>query len=199
MYRIVFASLLLAGCQLSTPESWMDSPQEQVQPQHGLSQFVGRLADELSASGRYISYRNPVAVTSFVELQNLESTDWLGNQLSESFMTAMHQRGYTVIDYKATGAIRVTPRGDFSFSRDHQKLKNNAPVDYVLSGTLLRQDDGVLVNVRLVGLKSQVVVATAEGYLPKALLGQVLNGRRAMQLDNNMLRRDDNDAAAILP
>ncbi|MDA1380262.1 FlgO family outer membrane protein [Plesiomonas shigelloides subsp. oncorhynchi] len=65
---------------------------------------VGGLNKTLAASG-------PIAVASFVDLQQMDQTNWLGNLMADSFIYQLQQRGMTVLDYKTTGQIRVTPQG----------------------------------------------------------------------------------------
>lgn len=55
-------------------------------PRHTMDFFVESLTDELVKSNTSISARTPIAVASFVDLQNLDATNWLGNSVSEGFI-----------------------------------------------------------------------------------------------------------------
>ena len=110
-------------------------------------------------------------MTSFVYLDGpYDQTDLLGNQLSESFMHEVHQFGLGVIDFKTTDYIRVTPQGDFVFSRDFMELKEEQPIEFVLGGTLVRHQGGTLINARLVSVASKKVAATAQGFIPQQVV-----------------------------
>ncbi|CAH0534143.1 hypothetical protein VST7929_02044 [Vibrio stylophorae] len=160
-------------------------------PRHTLDYFVQGMADQLVASNQYLTPRTPIAITSFVEVQNLEETDWLGNTVSEAFMYQMQQRGFTVIDFKATGSIQVTPDGDFALSRNWEELAQSQQVDYVLTGTMLRQSGGVMINARIVGIRSRVVVASAQGFLPQDRIGRDLDNLNRVRLEDGAIIRDD--------
>lgn len=111
------------------------------------------------------------AVTSFVYLDGAyDESDLLGNQLAESFMHEVHQFGLMLIDFKTTDFIRVTPSGDFVFSRDFLELREEQPIEYVLGGTLVRHQSGVMVNARLVGIDSKRMLASAQGFIPQPVI-----------------------------
>ena len=48
----------------------------------------------------------------------------------------------------------MTQQGDFALSRDWKDLAQEQDVQYVLTGTMLRQEGGVLVNARVVGMQT---------------------------------------------
>ncbi|PSW07702.1 FlgO family outer membrane protein [Photobacterium lipolyticum] len=160
-------------------------------PRHTMDFFVEGLTEQLINSNQYLTAKTPLAVTSFVDLQEMTETNWLGNSVTESFMFQMQQRGYTIVDYKATGAIKVTPDGDFSISRNWKELAAQQPVDYVLTGTMLRQGAGVLVNARIIGMRSRVVIASAQGFLPADRIGRDLDSLNKMRIQNGVIIRSE--------
>ena len=85
----------------------------------------------------------------------------------------------------------MTPDGDFALSRDWQQLSSEQPVDYVLAGTMLRQSAGVLVNARIIGIRSRVVIASAQGFLPADRIGRDLDSLNRMRMDNGWIIRDE--------
>lgn len=160
-------------------------------PRHTMDFFIEGLTEQLLTSNQYLSAKTPLAVTSFVDLQQMNETNWLGNTVTEGFMYQMQQRGFTVVDYKATGAIKVTSDGDFAISRNWRDLAGEQPVDYVLTGTMLRQGAGVLVNARIIGMRSRVVIASAQGFLPADRIGRDLDTLNKMRLQNGVIIRND--------
>jgi len=160
-------------------------------PRHTMDFFVESLAEELILSNTSVSARTPIAVTSFVDLQNMDTTNWLGNSVSEGFIHQFQRRGFKVVDFKTTGSIRVTQQGDFAFSRDWKELAEEQDVKYVLTGTMLRQDGGVLVNARVVGMQTRVVVATAQGFLPADRIGRDLESLNSIRTEEGVLIRSD--------
>lgn len=144
-------------------------------PRHAINDVVKGLAYQMLTSSSFVNAKTPVAVASFVDLKDLETTNWLGNQLAESFVHELQHHGLVVIDYKTTGHIRVTKSGDYVFSRDWQELPERQIIDYVVSGTMVEQEGGILVNARMIGIQSKVIVATAQSFIPDWVLGDEMS------------------------
>ncbi|NLS11637.1 hypothetical protein HGP28_01865 [Vibrio sp. SM6] len=160
-------------------------------PRHTMDYFVEGLTEELMVSNTSVSARTPIAVTSFVDLQNLDATNWLGNSVSEGFIYQLQRRGFKVVDFKTTGSIQVTQTGDFALSRDWKDLAHEQEIQYVLTGTMLRQEGGVLVNARVVGMQSRIVVASAQGFLPADRIGRDLDTLNSIRTQDGVLIRSD--------
>ncbi|TPH17118.1 FlgO family outer membrane protein [Litorilituus lipolyticus] len=158
-------------------------------PKHAINDVVKGLAYQMLESSSFVNAKTPVAVTSFVELSSLESTNWLGNQLAESFVHELQRHGLVVIDYKTTGHIRVTKEGDYVFSRDWKELPERQIIDYVVAGTMVEQESGILINARMIGIQSKVVVATAQSFIPNWVLGDELNPDENVKMKDGLLIR----------
>ena len=107
------------------------------------------------------------------------------------FIHQLQRRGFRIVDYKTTGSIKVTQHGDFALSRDLKELQDSHEVQYILTGTMLRQEGGVMVNARLVGMKSHVVVASAQGFLPSDRIGRDLDTMNSVRQQDGVLIRTD--------
>ncbi len=160
-------------------------------PRHTMDFFVEAMTEDLILSNTSVSARTPIAVTSFVDLQNMDATNWLGNSVSEGFIHQFQRRGFKVVDFKTTGSIQVTQQGDFALSRDWKDLAQEQEVQYVLTGTMLRQEGGVLVNARVVGMQTRVVVATAQGFLPADRIGRDLDTLNSIRTQDGVIIRSD--------
>ncbi|MDN3614379.1 MAG: FlgO family outer membrane protein [Vibrio gallaecicus] len=160
-------------------------------PRHTMDFFVESMTEDLMISNTSVSARTPIAVTSFVDLQNMDATNWLGNSVSEGFIHQFQRRGFKVIDFKTTGSIQVTQQGDFAISRDWKDLAQEQDVQYVLTGTMLRQEGGVLVNARVVGMQTRVVVASAQGFLPADRIGRDLDTLNSIRTQDGVIIRSD--------
>ncbi|MCU4676443.1 FlgO family outer membrane protein [Catenovulum sp. 2E275] len=144
-----------------------------------ISDYVESMSLKLVKNMRYVTDKTPVAVTSFVAVDsNLEETNLLGKHLAESFQHNMQNLGLSVIDYKATGTIRVTESGDFALSRDIDELRHNHPIEYVLTGTFTYKDNGVDIYARVIGVESRAVVASAQGFIPSAVAEQLIPAKQ---------------------
>lgn len=132
-----------------------------------IGDYVQNMTQDLVSNMEYLTDKTPVGVTNFALIDsNLQSTNILGYQLSESFMHELHKFRIPVIDFKATDYIRVTEQGDFLLTRDFLELSANAPIEYILTGTMTKHQSGYLINARIVGLKSKAIVASAQMLLP---------------------------------
>ena len=160
-------------------------------PKHAINDLVKGLAYQMLESSAFVNAKTPVAVTSFVNLKDLESTNWLGNQIAENFMHELQRHGLVVIDYKATGHIRVTKEGDYVFSRDWKELPERQIIDYVVAGTMMEQEDGIIINARMIGIQSHVVVATAQSFIPKWVIGEEKNHSENVKMKDGMIIRSN--------
>ena len=139
-------------------------------PKSELDRIVDKLVGEMLSNNQFVTKQNAIAVASVVQLDDLATTNRLGNRFAEGIIHSLHDSGFRVVDYKLTGAIEVTPEGDFTHSRDWEKLKGEFSVDYLVSGTMDRTDEGLVVHVRMVGLQSQVVVGSGQAFIDQHLM-----------------------------
>ncbi|MDH2432010.1 FlgO family outer membrane protein [Pokkaliibacter sp. MBI-7] len=180
----------LAGCneQNTQPQQQMASSQF-MQGKHYdrmgtpgsaptvLSDVVSFMADQLSANKDFANVQDtPIAVTSFVNVENLSETNKLGIQLQENMIHEMQVRGYRIVDFKTMGSIRVNQQGDFAFSRKLEELTRQYRINYVLTGTYTGFPDGVMINARMIDLQSKVVMSSAQGFLPTDDVEGIMGG-----------------------
>mgnify|MGYP000082528531 CR=1 FL=1 len=144
-----------------------------------ISDYVEAMSLRLVKNMRYVTDKTPIAITSFVPIDsNLEQTNLFGNHLAEGFQHNMQNLGLSVIDYKATGTIRVTQTGDFAFSRDIDELRHDHPIEFILTGTFTHKEEGVEVYARVIGVESRAVVASSQGLIPRAVAEQLISTKQ---------------------
>ena len=142
---------------------------------HDINYYVRGLMQDLVANLQYVNSTTPVAIVSFVMLDsNYNDSNLLGIQIAESLIHEVHKFGIPVIDFKTTGYIRITEQGDFAFSKDYQDFSGTMPARYIVGGTMLKHTDGYLINARIVGMKSQAVVASAQMFIPNSVSDPIL-------------------------
>jgi len=148
-----------------------DTTQLGVSTRKNINHYVRGIMQDMAENLQYVNTRTPLAVSSFIYLDD-EYNDGtlLGNQIAESFMHELHSFGVPVIDFKTTDFMRVTPSGDFVFSRDYLELSPDQNFNYVLAGTMVNHQGGVLINARIVGLASKAVVGSAQGFIPQSVV-----------------------------
>jgi TolB-like protein len=143
-----------------------------------INHYVRGLMQDMAGNLQYVSASTPVAVASFVFLDGpYDSTNLLGNQIAESFIHEIRKFDIPVLDFKTTGYIRITPDGDFAQSRDYLELSENTQITYILTGTLVKHQGGYLVNARMVGMKSRIVVASAQSLIPYKVADALLSSQ----------------------
>ncbi len=153
-----------------------------------LDYIIRGLADQLALNRDPNASKTPIAVTSITNMDDLQNTNWLGQAISEAFIHELHIRELPVIDFKTTGKIKVTPEGDFVFSREWEQLRSKIPVYRIFTGTMSRNDEGVVVNVRTINMQSLLVESTGRAFIPNRLLVGASNSLNPAK-SNNYIQR----------
>lgn len=132
-----------------------------------IGDYVRNMAQDLVSNMEYVTERTPVAVTHFSLIDSdLKETNLLGFQIAESFAHEFHKFRIPVVEFKATQYIRVTDTGDFVMSRDFLDLTSTTPIQYVLTGTMTKHQGGYIINARMLGMESNVIVASSQMFVP---------------------------------
>lgn len=132
-----------------------------------IGDYVRNMAQDLVSNMEYVTERTPVAVTHFSLIDSdLKETNLLGYQIAESFAHEFHKFRMPVVEFKATQFIRVTDSGDFVMSRDFLDLTSTTPIQYVLTGTMTKHQGGYIINARMLGMESNVIVASSQMFVP---------------------------------
>jgi TolB-like protein len=140
-----------------------------------LSEYTEQMAADLQNDVRDMQVDEPIIVASFVHLDStLQTTDTLGIQLAESFINELQQIGLPVSDHKLTGVLEVNDKGDFAFSRNMEQFYNDVNIGYVLTGTMLKNSRGLVINARIINFKTNVVVASTSKFLPNIVVIDLL-------------------------
>jgi TolB-like protein len=140
-----------------------------------MNKVVRFLAQQLVKNSDLKSADGKLAVASFVDLEHYGKAGKLGKMLSENLVHDMQIRGFNVIDFKTMPTIEVGKSGDYIFSTDINKLDTKHDINYVLSGTYTKYQDGVMVNARLLELKDKKVKSTAQAFIPNKDLRMILD------------------------
>ncbi len=177
---------LLAGCASHSS----DAPRQYAVsngPQLGnIELHTNELADELFSNfGRFQpalagqARHMRIAVATFVPAGSLKHSDQqhplmaLGQQLEQGMITEVSRRGYMAKDYKVSRDIIIGEVADRVFTRDINSLSDQWPdIDLYLSGTIVHQQEGAIVNARLIQVSSKDVVASATRFFPASLFWQ---------------------------
>ena len=134
-----------------------------------LTEIVSKMADQLLYNFPRQYYNESIALTSMVNLNDLKATNWLGQTISEQFIHELHIRKLNVIDFKLTGNIQLTEQGEFALTRDWKRLNKNVEVHRILTGTMSRNEEGTIINVRIVNVDSNRVESTSSAFIPHSM------------------------------
>lgn len=130
---------------------------------HDLNKAIDEIANHLLLNINAKKHKyNKVVVTSIVNLEDFSNTSQFGRMLGESLINELHYRKFKVIDFRATEAITINQNGEFSLTRDIDRLKDEIPEALVLVGTYSILDKNRLViNTRIVNNFTSDVISTS--------------------------------------
>ncbi|MBI3874332.1 MAG: hypothetical protein HY307_04955 [Arcobacter sp.] len=165
----VYFFILLTGCQQSNQQinaSYKPSK---------LSFFVDKRFTDLDSAIVEISNQlllnipstsqkqNKLILTTFVDLNTLSKTSSVGRIISESLIDELHSKNFKILDFRMQEVITVNSQGEFSLSRDINKLKDEVPEALIVVGTYALIDDNTMVlNARIMNTFTSDVISTAK-------------------------------------
>lgn len=165
--------LSLSGCSMLSPTvAEARSPAPAPRALGNAEYHTNQLANELFASLRPDrNYR--FAVAGFVPVDTFKANHQhqaplmlLGQQLEQGLMTEAVKRGFVAQDYKAANSITITENSDRILSRDVDQLTAVQRVDFFITGTITEQQQGAVVNARIINARTKDVVAAATKFFP---------------------------------
>lgn len=127
-----------------------------------LNSAVVELGNQLLTNKIIIKQRKKIAVTSFVDLNQLNKTTTFGRVMGESMINELHVRGFRVTDFRGQDAISINTSGEFHITRDIAKLRPKIADSYILVGTYSLFDyDSIAINARLINFDTGDVISSA--------------------------------------
>lgn len=138
-----------------------------------VSDYTERLANDLVRNLRDKELDEPLVITAFAKYDaSLQTTNSLGRILSEHLVQDMQQLDMPVIDLHLMYGFMVNEEGEFVFSRDPDEFYHEGELKYVLSGVLIENERGVIVNARIMNFDNQRVLSSASVIIPPYVLAQ---------------------------
>lgn len=191
----VLASLCI-GCSSPGDDELTVQTASQNNPPPALGNIeyhTALLAQELFAQVRVErDYR--YAVINFVPVTTLKYEAslqgplmLLGHQLSEGLVTEASRRGLITQDYKTTSDIVISKDAEYVFSRNVERLEAMQDIDFYIAGTITEQQEGAIVNARIIHVDSKDVVASATKFFPADVFWQ----REKVSTRNGLIYRTD--------
>ena len=135
------------------------------------------LADQLVRNLDNRFKHEPVVVTTFVNLDNMKETSGFGRLIAEDLIHELQVRGWKVFDIRLAKDIVVKPQGEFSITRDIRNIRNYYKVSSVITGTYAITTNAVIVNARVIDVKTGVVVSSGQVVFPIEEVSSLLADR----------------------
>lgn len=168
---------LLSGCSSSDePKSqFAQTDASDVSALGNVEYHTYMLANELFAdvgSARQSRY----AVVGFVPADTMKYSAGhqhplmlLGHQLEQGMITEATKRGFSTQEFKLSNDIIVSNESDRVLTRDIDQLSNIERVDFYITGTMVYQESGAVVNARIINARNKDIVAAATRFFPAEL------------------------------
>ena len=175
----IVAIIGVSGCSSSQTASQRTQLELQVPSELGNVEYhTYLLANELFADVRP-SRQYRYAVVGFVPVDTMKYDPnhqqplmLLGHQLEQGMITEASKRGFSTKEFKLSNDIIVSEQSDQILTRDIERLSAIEVVDFYITGTLVYQESGAVVNARIVNARSKDVVAAATRFFPADLFWQ---------------------------
>lgn len=186
---------LLSGCAMMDSISDGDElaaiTTSKSHPSNSLHMHVEKLARQLLSTSQIIDSTKIVAVgtilpTMHANGDSLPSHSALGLQIQESLMTFATQAGLKVLEFKTMPNIKISEQADKMLSRQVDELNPTISADYFLTGTYTLQENNTMVNIRLIQIPENIVLAAATDYVPN----DAMWSSSKVTLKNNQIYRN---------
>ncbi len=159
----------IIGAALTMPPAEPTEAEEKKKPVEGkLAGPAQQLASEIAAWLNDDGVER-VAVTAFVDVNDLTRTSAFGRTMADALIALLHRQGLEVVELRKTANILIEPRrGEFYLSRQVAHLAAEHQLSAVVVGTYAEAMDVVLISARLVSIEDGQVLSTALIELPKS-------------------------------
>jgi TolB-like protein len=192
---MILIGTLVCGCAvtdlISETNDVDDVTSSTAHSSNALHKHVEKLTRQLLSTSQLINTAKTVAVgtilpTTLSSGESLPSYSTLGLQIQESLITFATQVGLKVIEYKTMPNIKISEKADKMLSRRIDELDPTISADYFLTGTYTLQENSTIVNIRLIQVPENIVLAAATDYLPN----DVMWSASKVTLKNNKIYRN---------
>lgn len=197
---VVTLLLTLLGCQTTNSDLSMaqqDKFKDTASHHHFkkndlLNKTILSLSTQLFLLDKFDHENKVIAVTNFVWADTLTTKQennvhkFLEYYLADSLKVEFVQHGCNVIEYQSPSSLLMTNKASYFLSRNLKDLPEDVYMDYILVGTLLEVDNGVMANAEVIDIKTKEIVASAKEYIPTVAFHE---GNKVV-LKNNLIYRD---------
>lgn len=177
-FIIVLFVSLLSGCELiddvmGSPEDTIRSTlKSEMSNPYQYSEQVELLVDELSKLDKYDLTSKKTIVSTFVWNESFtserdnNSLKLLGIHLAEQTKHQLVHNDANVIEGYSGKSLAISDDGTYFLSRDIDELASHVKADYVVTGIMSKQKQGIMVNAYVVEFTTQLIVGSAQQLFP---------------------------------
>lgn len=187
--------LNLAACSLapkSAPKMSTDASKAAMSP-YTVNDYVNSLTVQLSHLKGPLSSNTRIGVSSFYYADALDSklitgqASGLSQQIQESLLTQMTQRGYQTVEYRLSNNLNLSGNADSMLTRNLVKLRDRQNIDLIITGTVTRQQHAYIVNARLINIKNKQVLSAGSTEIP---INVMWGSEKIQQRDGHLYRSE---------
>ncbi len=186
LFAVAGAALVLWGCGTNfavqtasdnpapaSPAKIASQPAPPPPPRPTAYGEIALPAEELAIDiGRWLNVTlesKRVAVTTFVNNNDLNQTSAFGRALTDALAAFIHRQGFEVIELKKTANFLIQPKtGEFYLSREAANLAAEHEVAAVVVGTYTEAVNMILVTARLISAVDGQILSSSVLELPKS-------------------------------
>ncbi|MCC6954613.1 MAG: hypothetical protein IT290_10885 [Deltaproteobacteria bacterium] len=133
---------------------------------------VGRFKTSYLADQIHAYYRGntsaPIAIATFVDLDNLYGSSTFGRILSEQLMSELAMKGYNVIELRHSDALQVLfDQGEFNLSREVGRIRKHQDISGIVVGTYVASPLRVYLNARLIDPATSMILSAGSVEMAK--------------------------------
>ena len=188
--------LNLTGCQLLNDDVIDQvSTGDAVETGSEFEQVFASIADQLLILDKFDYKNKAMAISTLVWTDTLVMKDpkhrhyLIGHQIADGLKVEFVQRGGKVIEHQSSSAISMTKHASYYLSRDLDELAKQIDIQYILAGTLLEVENGVMVHAQVIDIYSKEIVGSAKQYVPN----HYMVSNNSVVFKNGRLHRNTNE------
>jgi len=120
------------------------------------------LAEQLERNVSAETRTRPTIITTFSDINNFSDTSQFGRVVSESLMHELQIRNWNVVDVRLTKDLIINETGEFSLSRDINRIRTSNPTSNIVTGSYSVTPDGVILNIRILDVKTGLILSSGQ-------------------------------------
>jgi TolB-like protein len=173
----LFLTIVTCGALLSACDTYHtyynDSTVFSGQPSGRLANATYRATDKLLMQAVQVNRNSPILVTTLNDIDSLETSNTFGRIVAEQISTKLVKEGFNVAELKMRTNLNIKrgladgqESGEFVLSRDMDVIRNEHQAANVITGTYAVAAEEVLVNLKMLNVKTGRIIAATDYRLP---------------------------------